>query len=142
MQFIMTETHPPRATAQPQPKMNRGLPGLPKLKSKDASSRAQSEFANVLESKLQCWRGCLPLEGVHSYKPHIVAYRNDFCVSCAAPRRAFQVRSFKAYQFYYIPIVPLGFWREWQCSACGRDPHMYPGTSGPAWWVVVMPAGL
>lgn len=84
----------------------------------------------------------MPLEGVRSYKSSNVAYRNDFCVSCNAPRRAYQVRSFKAYQLYYIPIIPLGFWREWQCSECGRDPHAYPGRLRNAKWAVVLLAGF
>ena len=84
----------------------------------------------------------MPMEGVHSYKSRIVAYRNDFCVSCDAPRRTYQVRSFKAYQFYYIPVIPLGFWREWQCSECGRDPHAYPGFPRRVWWVAVLLAGI
>jgi hypothetical protein len=82
------------------------------------------------------------LEGVRSYKSSIVAYRNDFCVSCDAPRRAHQVRSFKAYQFYYIPIIPLGFWRDWECSECGRDPHTYPGGPKNMKWVIVLFAGF
>jgi hypothetical protein len=84
----------------------------------------------------------LPLEGLHSYKPRIVAYRNDFCVSCNALRRAHQVRSFKAYQLYYIPIVPLGFWREWQCSECGRDPHVYSRGLRRMRWVILGFAGM
>jgi hypothetical protein len=84
----------------------------------------------------------LPLEGVQSYKSQVVAYRNDFCVSCNAPRRAHQIRSFKAYQLYYIPIVPLGFWRDWQCSECGRDPHVYSSALRRTRWVIVGFAGF
>lgn len=84
----------------------------------------------------------MPLEGVHSYKSRTVAYRNDFCISCDEPRRAYQIRSFKAYQIYYIPVIPLGFWREWQCSECERDPHKYPGSSKRMWWVAVILAGF
>ena len=82
----------------------------------------------------------MPLEGVRAYKPRIVAYRNDFCVSCDQPRRTYHVRSFKAYQLYYIPVIPLGFWHDWQCSVCGRNPHKYPGTS-KVWWVAVLLSG-
>jgi len=84
----------------------------------------------------------LPLEGVGSYKPRIVKYRNDFCVSCDAPRRAHQVRSFKAYQLYYVPILPLGFWREWRCSECGRDPHVYSSAMRRSRWVIVLLVGF
>src|SRR5579859_7679990 len=84
----------------------------------------------------------MPLEGLKSYKPRIVAYRNDYCLSCEAPSRAHQIRSFKVYQLYYIPVVPLGFWREWQCAECQRDPHNYPGTSRKIWWLAVIFAGF
>lgn len=84
----------------------------------------------------------MPLEGVGSYKPRIVKYRNDFCVSCDAPRRAHQVRSFKAYQLYYVPIVPLGFWREWRCSECGRNPHVYSIALRRTRWLILAFAGM
>jgi hypothetical protein len=84
----------------------------------------------------------LPLEGVHSYRPQIVAYRNDYCVTCSAPRRAHRIRSFKAYQLYYIPIIPLGFWREWQCSECGRNPHVYSHALRRMRWLILGFAGM
>jgi hypothetical protein len=85
----------------------------------------------------------LPFEGVRSYKPKIVAYRNDFCLSCEAPRRSHQIRSFKMYHVYFIPVVPLGFWREWQCSDCGRNPHKYyPRDLKRARWVAVLLTGF
>ena len=84
----------------------------------------------------------MPLEGIKSYRRSVVGYRNDFCISCNAPRRAHLVRSFKAYQLYYISILPLGFWRDWECSECGRDPHVY--TAGPrnVKWMIVLLAGI
>ncbi len=84
----------------------------------------------------------MPLDGVHSYKSRIIAYRNDYCVSCDAPQRTHLVRSFKAYQLYYIPVIPLGFWREWQCSECGRDPHVYSITMRRTRWSIVLVSGF
>jgi len=84
----------------------------------------------------------LPLEGIKSYKPRTIAYRNDFCVSCDGPRRAHLIRSFKAYQIYYIPVVPLGFWREWLCSECGKDPHVYSRELRRMRWGMVMLTGF
>src|ERR1700681_3993271 len=82
------------------------------------------------------------MEGVQSYNPRIVGYRNDFCLSCDAPRQAHQVRSFKAYRVFYVPIVPLGFWRDWQCSECGRDPHVYQSATRNLRWVAVLLVGF
>ena len=84
----------------------------------------------------------MPLEGVRSYRPRTVAYRNDYCVSCNSPRRAHQVRSFKAYQLYYVPIVPLGFWREWQCTECGRHPHVYSRALRRTRWAILGLVGM
>jgi hypothetical protein len=84
----------------------------------------------------------LALDRIRSYNRSIVAYRNDFCLSCNAPRRAHQVRSFKVYPIYYIPLIPLGFWRDWLCSACGRDPHAYPGSTKNIKWLIVIFAGI
>jgi hypothetical protein len=95
-----------------------------------------------VESTSVFWRKHLALEGVRSYRRSVVAYRNDFCVSCNVLRRALQVRSFKAYQLYSIPIIPLGFWRDWECSECGRDPHAYPGSPQNIKWMAVFLAGL
>lgn len=84
----------------------------------------------------------MPLEGVQSYRSRIIAYRNDYCVTCNAQRRAHQIRSFKAYQVYYIPIIPLGFWREWQCAECSRDPHVYSSALRRVRWFIVLFAGM
>jgi hypothetical protein len=83
------------------------------------------------------------LHGIYHFKPKIVAYRNDFCLTCAAPRRAFRARTFDVIHIFYIPLIPLGFLRRWHCSVCGRDPHTHPGTrKGFKWAGVVILAFL
>jgi hypothetical protein len=66
--------------------------------------------------------------GVYHYLPKRVAFRNDYCLACARPRRSVQVRTFDACHLFWIPLVPLGFHRRWLCTTCGRLPHVYPGT--------------
>lgn len=78
------------------------------------------------------------LHGIYHFKPKIVAYRNDFCLSCAAPRRAYQIRSFDVLHLFYIPILPLGFWRRWQCLRCKREPHVYPYPRKSLKWASVI----
>jgi hypothetical protein len=63
------------------------------------------------------------VHGTYSWGDKRVAYRNDYCMSCNAPRMAFQHRTFEVYHLYWIPILPLGFWRRWRCGVCGNDPH-------------------
>ena len=52
-----------------------------------------------------------------------VAFRNDFCLACGVQRVAVQIRSFWLGHVWWVPILPLGFWKQWLCSACGRPPH-------------------
>jgi len=70
----------------------------------------------------------LIVHGVYQFRPKRVAFRNDYCLSCAQPRRAVQIRSFDAWHIFWIPVLPLGFHKRWRCTNCGRQPHIYPGT--------------
>lgn len=77
------------------------------------------------------------LHGIYHFKPKVVAYRNDFCLRCSVPRRAYQTRSFDAVHLYYIPILPLGFLRHWRCSVCKNPPHVSPYTRKSFKWAAV-----
>jgi len=82
------------------------------------------------------------LYGIRTLKQRVVAYRNDFCVSCESPRRAHRIRSIKFLHIFFIPVLPIGFWYQWKCSVCGRHPHhVQQATSG---WkkVAVMLLGM
>jgi hypothetical protein len=63
------------------------------------------------------------VRGAYYFRRKPVAFRNDYCLSCNAPRRSIAIRSFDIGHFYWIPILPVGFWRHWVCSVCGRKPH-------------------
>ena len=65
----------------------------------------------------------LIVRGAFHFRPKRVAFRDDYCLSCQAPRRAVAVRTFDVGHIFWIPILPVGFWRHWACSVCGRDPH-------------------
>ena len=66
------------------------------------------------------------LYGIRKWKSKVVAYRNDFCLSCEEPRRAHQIRSIKALHLFFIPVLPLYLWWHWECSECGQPPHRDP----------------
>jgi hypothetical protein len=70
----------------------------------------------------------LIVHGVYQFRPTRVAFRNDYCLACAQPRRAVQIRSFDAGHVFWIPVLPLGFHKRWRCTNCDREPHIYPGT--------------
>jgi len=78
------------------------------------------------------------LHGIYHFKPKIVAYRNDFCLTCAAPRRAFRTRTFDVIHIFYLPLIPIGFLRRWHCSVCNSDPHAHPGTRKAFKWAGVV----
>lgn len=80
----------------------------------------------------------LILNGVYSFKRKIIAYRNDFCLSCAQPRRAYRIRTFDVIHLFFIPLIPLGFLRRWHCSVCGNFPHVQPGTRRSFKWIGVV----
>src|ERR1035438_6787107 len=65
----------------------------------------------------------LIVRGAFHFRPKRVAFRDDYCLSCRAPRRAVAVRTFDVGHIFWIPILPVGFWRHWVCSVCGGDPH-------------------
>lgn len=65
----------------------------------------------------------LVVHGIYEFAPKGHAFRNDYCLTCHCPRIALQVRSFYVLHIYWVPLIPLGFWKRWICSACGREPH-------------------
>ena len=73
--------------------------------------------------------------GIYRFKPKLLAFRNDYCLSCARPRRSLQIQTFNTFHIFWIPLLPLGIWKRWACAECGRDPHLPPGTRRAFKWV-------
>jgi hypothetical protein len=63
---------------------------------------------------------------IYRLRSSVVAFRNDFCLTCMSERRAIQIRSFNILCFEMIPLLPVGFWKRWQCLTCSRDPGYNP----------------
>ncbi len=63
------------------------------------------------------------IRGAYHFWPKRVAFRDDYCLRCRAPRRAVATRSFDVGHIFWIPILPVGYWRHWTCAECGHDPH-------------------
>lgn len=80
--------------------------------------------------------------GVYCFRPKIVAYRNDFCFACATLVRAYQARTFDVIHIFYVPLIPLGFWRRWHCGNCKNDPHTYPHTRRVFKWAGAIAVGV
>jgi hypothetical protein len=79
----------------------------------------------------------LLIHGSYHFWPKRVAFRNDYCLSCDGPRRAIAVRTFDVGHIFWIPILPVGFWRHWVCSACNRNPHISPRIGRSIKWAGV-----
>jgi hypothetical protein len=79
----------------------------------------------------------LLIHGVYHLARRTVAYRNDYCRACDAPRRAFRHRTFDVLHFFWIPVLPLGLWKRWHCSTCGNDPHEAVRTRRGMMWLGV-----
>jgi hypothetical protein len=74
------------------------------------------------------------IHGAYHLRPRRIAFRNDYCVTCGATTRSVQVRTFDVGHIFWIPVLPVGFWKHWLCTFCGRQPHAHRGTSRLAKW--------
>ena len=74
------------------------------------------------------------IHGAYHFWPKRAAFRNDYCLYCDAPRRSVAVRTFDVGHIFWIPILPVGYWRHWKCTVCGRDPHVSRKTRRTFLW--------
>jgi hypothetical protein len=75
------------------------------------------------------------IHGAYHFWPKRVAFRNDYCLSCRAPSRSIAVRTFDVGHIFWIPVLPVGFWKHWRCIKCGEEPHTSPGTRRSFKWI-------
>ena len=71
----------------------------------------------------------LIIHGTHRIAPRMIAYRNDWCNHCEQPVLARQWRHFYLGHIYWIPLLPLGFYKTWRCAVCAKDPRERVRTS-------------
>lgn len=77
----------------------------------------------------------LLIHGTYHWSRRLLAFRNDYCLACAAPRLAFLHRTFDAFHIFFIPVLPLGYWKRWLCGECGANPHRRPTIARPLKWI-------
>jgi len=77
----------------------------------------------------------LIIHGAYHFWPKRVAFRNDYCLSCRAATRSVAIRTLDVGHIFWIPILPVGFWKHWQCLNCGSEPHTAPGTRRSFKWI-------
>lgn len=78
------------------------------------------------------------LYGTRYVRPKIVAYRNDYCVSCDSPQRAHRIRRLKVLHLFFIPVLPLALVRHWRCSVCDKHPHWRPQRNRVKWVITFL----
>ena len=74
------------------------------------------------------------VHGIYKFKAKPIGFRNDYCLTCGRERRSERIRTFNVWHIFWIPLIPLGFWKQWVCPACQSDPHVYPGTRRSFKW--------
>jgi hypothetical protein len=74
------------------------------------------------------------IHGAYHFRPKPVAFRDDYCLSCQAPRRAIAIQTFDVGHIFWIPVLPVGRWKHWKCIACRKDPHVNPKTRRSLLW--------
>ncbi len=74
------------------------------------------------------------IHGAYHFWPKRVAFRNDYCLTCGQASRAVAIRTFDVGHIFWIPFLPVGFWKHWRCTFCGKDPHTSPRTRRSLKW--------
>ena len=74
------------------------------------------------------------IHGAYHFWPKPVAFRDDYCLSCQSPRRSIAIRTLDVGHIFWIPVLPVGFWKHWKCISCGKDPHVNPKTRRSFLW--------
>jgi hypothetical protein len=87
-----------------------------------AATRSRQDYCTVPAST-EARKTVLLIHGFYHFAPKRIGYRNDYCLACDAVRVAEQVSSFNVIHVYFAPVLPVGRWKGWVCSTCGRDPH-------------------
>ena len=76
----------------------------------------------------------LVLFGKYSIAHRKVVFRNDYCRVCNVARVAFLHRTFDILHLFFVPVLPLGFWKRWHCGVCGNNPHVNQQTRKSLKW--------
>ena len=66
----------------------------------------------------------LVIHGIYRWRPKPIAFRNDYCIRCAAERVAIQIRTIDVWHMFFVPLLPLGAYKRWQCVKCGYPPSL------------------
>lgn len=80
----------------------------------------------------------LVIYGRYRWFPRRVAFRNDYCLRCEGPTLALAERTFDVLHVFWLPLVPIGFWRRWFCIQCDHQPSQPTRTRRSFKWAGVV----
>lgn len=66
------------------------------------------------------------IAGMYYFGRKIIGVRKDFCANCKRECISQQWQSFYCYHLFFIPLIPLGWHRDWVCTLCMQDPRRKP----------------
>ena len=65
----------------------------------------------------------LLLHGIYRFSEKRVGFRHSNCVHCEDARLTEQFRTFNFWHVFFVPVLPLGFVKNWRCATCGKNPN-------------------
>lgn len=65
----------------------------------------------------------LILHGTYRFGQKKIGVRRDLCLSCNRECIAEEWQSFRVHHIFFIPLIPLGMYKEWHCTLCNADPR-------------------
>lgn len=66
----------------------------------------------------------LIVHGTYHFRAKRVAFRSDFCIPCNSRRTSICVRTLDVIHVFWVPVLPIGFFRRWYCTTCGQRPEL------------------
>ena len=63
------------------------------------------------------------IHGIYKIFRRKIAYKNVLCNHCNEIKHSEQLRALYFMHLYFIPLLPLGSYKYWECGKCKNDPH-------------------
>jgi hypothetical protein len=67
----------------------------------------------------------LVIHGYYRFGKKCVGVKKDYCNKCKGESVVSQMRTLDVLHIYFIPLIPIGFVKRWECSLCGKDPRVW-----------------
>jgi hypothetical protein len=78
------------------------------------------------------------IHGIYKILKRKIAYKNVRCNHCNEIEHSEQFRAWYFLHLYFIPLLPLGSYKYWECGKCKNDPHARTQESKWMLWVGIV----